>query len=337
MYYKIMKKTKKDGLLSPRPSAFICSTKDRGRKQQKNKKVFLSDNEEFCLELFNPLPTNILCMIHINDVPISKSGVLLEKNQRVYIDSFLDTSKKFVFKHLKSEECKSQSTQLKNVIEVHFYNEKVDVEDLLIRLQEVRDQERKKEEEEKSLINIFNSTGTYITTGTIGLGTTTPNLVWYGTPNSITTGTIGLDTSTTTDTSLILPYVYSTMSSSTNISNLALSSGVVNSNNTTYFVDGNGTFGTIVEGRDEKAEQYKLKENNIEPTEVDEFFINKEKFLLYPDELKPITKKDMEKTHTTKEISSSKLEQLKELKELYDSKFLTEEEVSILKAEIIRK
>jgi len=46
---------KQIAIKNSKPSAWIVSTKDRGRKSIKGGKVFLNDGDEFEIEIFNPL------------------------------------------------------------------------------------------------------------------------------------------------------------------------------------------------------------------------------------------------------------------------------------------
>jgi len=79
------------------PSAWIVNSNDRGRKSIKKGKVYLSDKEEFQIELFNPLQDCVLADIKLNGNSISKSGLVLNPGQRFYLDCFIDDKKKFIF------------------------------------------------------------------------------------------------------------------------------------------------------------------------------------------------------------------------------------------------
>mgnify|MGYP000244376206 CR=1 FL=1 len=59
---------------STKPNAWIVSSNDRGRKSIKNGKVFLTDGDEFEIELFNPLTVSVLADIKLNGQSISKTG-----------------------------------------------------------------------------------------------------------------------------------------------------------------------------------------------------------------------------------------------------------------------
>lgn len=76
------------------PTVFV--TKDRQRLKQYNDTVYLRDGDEFELELFNPTPEKVLAKIKINGHDLG-SGIVLRPGERVYLERYLDESKKFVF------------------------------------------------------------------------------------------------------------------------------------------------------------------------------------------------------------------------------------------------
>lgn len=80
-----------------KPSAWVVTPNDKGRKSIKSGKVFLKDKEEFEIELFNPLTVSVLADIKLNGQSISKTGLVVKSGQRVYLDCFIDASKKFIF------------------------------------------------------------------------------------------------------------------------------------------------------------------------------------------------------------------------------------------------
>lgn len=80
---------------SPKPSAHI--TKGRGRLKSYGDKVYLKNGSNFEIELFNPKSISVLAKIWINGSQISDAGIILKPGQRVYLERFIDISKKFVF------------------------------------------------------------------------------------------------------------------------------------------------------------------------------------------------------------------------------------------------
>ena len=112
---------------STKPSAWIVSPNDKGRKSIKSGKVFLEDKEEFEIELFNPLTVSVLADIKLNGQSISKTGLVVKPGQRVYLDCFIDDKKKFKFSTYEIENSGEalDATQNNGLLEVFFYKEDV--------------------------------------------------------------------------------------------------------------------------------------------------------------------------------------------------------------------
>jgi hypothetical protein len=108
-----------------KPSAWIVSSKDRGRKPVKKTNVYLEDKEEFLIEVFNPLQKSVLVDIRLNGSSISKTGLLVKPAQRIYLDCFIDTKKKFVFStyEVDSNTENEWSISKNGLVEVFFYKE----------------------------------------------------------------------------------------------------------------------------------------------------------------------------------------------------------------------
>ena len=109
------------------PSAWIVNSNDRGRKSIKKGKVYLSDKEEFQIELFNPLQDCVLADIKLNGNSISKSGLVLNPGQRFYLDCFIDDKKKFIFDTYEVDDTEetTQAIAKNGLLEVFFYKESV--------------------------------------------------------------------------------------------------------------------------------------------------------------------------------------------------------------------
>ena len=110
-----------------KPSAWIVTPNDKGRKSIKSGKVFLEDKEEFEIELFNPLTVSVLADIKLNGQSISKTGLVVKPGQRVYLDCFIDDKKKFKFSTYEIENSGEalDATQNNGLLEVFFYKEDV--------------------------------------------------------------------------------------------------------------------------------------------------------------------------------------------------------------------
>lgn len=109
------------------PSAWIVNGDDKGRKKiYANNKVYLEDNQEFQIELFNPLTETVLAKININGKPACATGLILRPGQRFYLDCFIDDRKKFVFKTYQVENTTESLNAIANngFVEVSFFKEK---------------------------------------------------------------------------------------------------------------------------------------------------------------------------------------------------------------------
>lgn len=116
------------------PSAWIVknnrsekSKNDRGRtKIYTGNKVYLTDNSEFEIELFNPSKKSVLAKIKINGTKLSESGLVLRPGERVYLDCFIDSRRKFVFKTYEVENTKESKKAIEDngIVEISFFNEK---------------------------------------------------------------------------------------------------------------------------------------------------------------------------------------------------------------------
>lgn len=107
------------------PGAWICNPKDKGRKSIKSGNIYLNNNEEFILEIFNPLKECVLADIRINSKSISKSGLVIKPGQRVYLDCFIEDKKKFIFQTYEVEITDETQKAIEDngLLEVFFYKE----------------------------------------------------------------------------------------------------------------------------------------------------------------------------------------------------------------------
>lgn len=72
--------------------------KDRvKRTNEPTPKVYLENNQEFGLELFNPTGDVLLAKIRMNGKLISHSGLIIKPGERVFLDRYIDTTDKFRF------------------------------------------------------------------------------------------------------------------------------------------------------------------------------------------------------------------------------------------------
>jgi len=89
-------------------------------------KYFLKDGEEFEVEIFNPFQNQILAKIKLNGNYISSSGIILMPGQRVFLERFIDSNEKFLFKTYEVEGSKEVMNAIaKNgQVIVEFYHER---------------------------------------------------------------------------------------------------------------------------------------------------------------------------------------------------------------------
>lgn len=106
------------------PEAYISVQK--GRKKIHNlKNVYLEDETEFEIELFNPTLRTVLAKISINGSMISYSGIVLKPGERVFLDRFLHEPKKFKFETYDVENSVEAlaATANNGLVRVDFYYE----------------------------------------------------------------------------------------------------------------------------------------------------------------------------------------------------------------------
>jgi hypothetical protein len=78
-----------------RPEAFV--TKGKKRIKQFDGQVYLSDGDEYEIELFNPTQEVVLAKIKIDGDYIAGGGIVLRRGERVFLERFLDSPDKFKF------------------------------------------------------------------------------------------------------------------------------------------------------------------------------------------------------------------------------------------------
>lgn len=109
-------------LLNVQPKAFI--TQNKQRLKQFTDKIYLKDNSNFEIELFNPLTKKIKSEITLNKVTIG--SIVLRPGERIYLDRFFDSPNKFIFKTYEVENNNSiidNAIQFNGDVEINFYEE----------------------------------------------------------------------------------------------------------------------------------------------------------------------------------------------------------------------
>jgi len=110
------------------PGAWIVDSKDRGRKKiYLNNKVYLTNNQEFLIELFNPTQNSVLAEIKVNGNNATGNGLILRPGERFYLDCFVGDKRKFLFKTYEIENTSESlnATANNGIVEVSFYKERI--------------------------------------------------------------------------------------------------------------------------------------------------------------------------------------------------------------------
>lgn len=108
------------------PTASITSKKSR-LKVYENSKIYLKDNSNFEIELHNPTRDKYLAKIYINGKELSKSGIIINPGQRVFLERYIDTDSKFLFKTFEVDDVKeTEAARAQNgLVEVKFFKENI--------------------------------------------------------------------------------------------------------------------------------------------------------------------------------------------------------------------
>ena len=300
-----------------KPSAWIVTPNDKGRKSIKSGKVFLEDKEEFEIELFNPLTVSVLADIKLNGQSISKTGLVVKPGQRIYLDCFIDDKKKFKFSTYEIENSGEalDATQNNGLLEVFFYKEDVITLD---------NWQRKFDRIIVEKYYPYNPYPWHFRT------TNNPYTVWYGTNSP----TIGGSCVTTNLTNSVI--------GTTTTSNAYYSSN--NAVNCSYTSDVNVPYGgttvnnlfsvnNVETGRVEKGEKSKQKFTEVD-IDFEKHYISSTIIQILPESRKPAEVKDVKKV---KQESNDVVELIKKLADLHSAGILTDEEFSEKKSELLSK
>lgn len=107
-----------------RPEAFI--TKGKKRIKQFDGHVYLSDGDEYEIELFNPTQEVVLAKIKIDGDYIAGGGIVLRRGERVFLERFLDSPNRFKFStYVVNGNNTEVQDAIKNngYVEIEFYDE----------------------------------------------------------------------------------------------------------------------------------------------------------------------------------------------------------------------
>ncbi len=107
-----------------KPEAWIAVQRNR-QKIYKGSKIYLQDGQEFQLELYNPTKSVYLAKILINGSHISSRGIILNPGQRVFLERFIEDSKKFLYSTYEVEDTEEAKDAISNngKVSVQFFEE----------------------------------------------------------------------------------------------------------------------------------------------------------------------------------------------------------------------
>ena len=298
-----------------KPSAWIVTPNDKGRKSIKSGKVFLEDKEEFEIELFNPLTVSVLADIKLNGQSISKTGLVVKPGQRVYLDCFIDDKKKFKFSTYEIENSGEalDATQNNGLLEVFFYKEDVITLD---------NWQRKFD---RIIVEKYYPYNPYPWHN--------PYTVWYGT-NLPTIG--GSCVTTNLNNGIIGTTTTSNAYYSSNNVNFSNTSNSVNLSNLNIAGSNMTPINSIETGRVEKGEKSKQKFTEVD-MDFEKHYIASTIIQILPESRKPAEIKQI-KTKQSQLLSSDEVvELIKKLADLHSAGILTDDEFSEKKSELLSK
>lgn len=323
------------------PSAWVVNSNDSGRKSIKKGKVYLSDKEEFKIELYNPLQDCVLADIKLNGKSISQTGLVLNPGQRFYLDCFIDDKKKFIFNTYEVDDSTEtmKAIEKNGLLEVFFYKESV------VTLNNWNNRFNKVIVERyytghpwypwgSCYGGVYSSGSGTITTGlttnTIGSFTTNTANSIYTTGTNVTLGNGNLVNTTTGTVDLTGLKVDAYYSS--NLQNIG-------STTTSYTSNSN-----IETGRIEKGTKSEQKFETVD-MDFDNYYIASTIIQLLPDSRKPVETKDIKfnSNNGTIEVKNEiddkikSVELLQKLGELHKAGILTDEEFTTKKVELLSK
>ena len=113
------------------PKAYICTAKDKGRlkifrgSESGKRRVYLNNEDQFVIELFNPVNATYVAKIEINGELISSSGIVIKNGERIYLERFIDENKSFIFNTYLVEDNNEEvekAIEDNGVVKIYFYH-----------------------------------------------------------------------------------------------------------------------------------------------------------------------------------------------------------------------
>ena len=126
-YYipKTITTTQMRNQVSKKPECFITVNKSRLKSYTSNKNVYMDNNTEFEIEIFNPSTEVFGILFKINGQYISTSKLVIYPGKRMLLDRFIEEKKKFKYTTYSVENSKEtkEAIALNGNIEIEFYRE----------------------------------------------------------------------------------------------------------------------------------------------------------------------------------------------------------------------
>lgn len=112
------------------PTAHIATHNNRQKQYNPTSKepiYYLNNNDEFQIELYNPTMYVVRCDIWLNGSIIPGGGLVLRPAERVFLDRYLNSPKKFAFETYKVGNTDSDKQAIANngSVQVKFYKETI--------------------------------------------------------------------------------------------------------------------------------------------------------------------------------------------------------------------
>lgn len=116
--------------MSQYPTAHI--TINNNRVKNYSGKIYLQKDTEFEIEFFNGSSDIWLAKIKMNGNYISDSGLVLKPGQRIYLERYFDSHKKFKFDTYNVENTNDVKEAIKDngIIDISFYKEKIKIDEI---------------------------------------------------------------------------------------------------------------------------------------------------------------------------------------------------------------
>ena len=107
-----------------RPTVDIAVNKNR-IKRYHDTSYYLQDETEFQLEFFNPTPNTLKAHIYLNDIELGGGNLVIRPGERIFLERYLDTNKKFKFKTYEVGDTDTVKNAIRNngKIKVEFYKD----------------------------------------------------------------------------------------------------------------------------------------------------------------------------------------------------------------------